>query len=122
MSLYHTCMNLMEMSFTSAATIVFIILTIFYHWFKNRDVLPGPVGIPYLGIYPFLRNKNVLRNLDKYKKKYGDMYSFTYSGRLYISLSSIESIRELNLHKSDCFTERYKGLYIVTEMVGNGKC
>lgn len=122
MSFCHTCMNLINMSFTPVAVIVLIISTIYYYWLKNRDVLPGPKGIPYLGLYPFLRKQNIFKKMDKYKKKYGDMYSFTYAGRLYISLSSIEAIRELHLHKSDCFTERYQGPYIATEMVGNGKC
>lgn len=122
MSFYHSCMNLMDISFTSTATIALIILIIFYYWYKNRDILPGPKGVPYLGLYPFLRNQNVLQKMDKYKKNYGDMYTFTYTGRLYISLSSSEAIRELHLQKSDCFTERYKGSYIITKMVGNGKC
>ncbi|GFS86832.1 cytochrome P450 2B11 [Nephila pilipes] len=40
------------------------------------------------------------------KEKYGDVTSFTSTGRLYINLGSIKALREAHITKSECFGER----------------
>lgn len=101
--------------------VTLVLLSTVYYWIKNRSLLPGPKGLPYLGLYPFLTEDNVLNKLEEYKNKYGDMYSFTYTGRLYINLGSIKAMREIMLQKSECFAERFKGYSILAETVSEGK-
>ena len=100
---------------------VIILLTFVYYWIKNRGVVPGPTGVPYLGLFLQLTDENVRFKMEQYKKKYGDVFSFTYTGRLYINFSSIKAMREVLLNKSDCFMEKYTDTNILTEMIGRGK-
>lgn len=103
------------------ATVVIILVTFIYNWIRNRGVVPGPVGVPYLGLYPYLTDKNTHLKLEEYRKKYGDVFSFTYTGRLYINLGTIKAMREIVLNKSDCFTDRFQDTNIITEILRNGK-
>lgn len=83
--------------------------------------MPGPTGVPYLGLYPYLTDENAYLKLEEYKKKYGDVFSFTYTGRLYINLGSIKAMREILINKSECFMDKYKDTNIMVEMLRNGK-
>lgn len=103
------------------AAAVIILLTYIYYWIKNRDVVPGPTGVPYLGLYPFLTNENIHLKLDEYTRKYGDVFSFTYTGKLYINLGSIKTMREILVNKSDCFNDRFQDTHLIIEMLRNGK-
>lgn len=111
----------MDISLTSAiAAVAVVLLTVIYCWVRNRDVLPGPRGVPYLGLFPYLTDQNAHLILEEYKKKYGDMFSFTYTGRLYINLGSVKAMRELQVNKSDCFGDRVRDSNILVEMLRNG--
>lgn len=106
-------------TFLIAAALV--LLSSVYYWIKYNGTPPGPTGLPYLGLYPSLTDDNVLNKLEEYKKKYGEIFSFTFTGRLYIHLGSIKAMREIHLQKSDCFADRFKGYTILAETVNEGK-
>ncbi|CAL1263855.1 unnamed protein product [Larinioides sclopetarius] len=83
-----------------------IFITIAYLALKGRGVPPGPVGLPYFGYWPFINNNYFHLKLDEMKKRYGDILSFTCTGRLYISLGSIKVAREAFITKAECFGDR----------------
>ncbi|GFU80177.1 cytochrome P450 2B11 [Trichonephila clavipes] len=85
--------------------LVVILITLIYI-ISRKGVPPGPIGLPYLGIWPFMNNENMHLKLHKMKEKYGDVFSFTSTGRLYINLGSIKALREAHITKSECFGER----------------
>ncbi|GFU80167.1 transposable element Tcb1 transposase [Trichonephila clavipes] len=72
----------------------------------GTDLPPGPYGLPYFGYWPFIKNVNFHLDLHKMKEKYGDIFSFTSTGRLYIRLGTIKAVREAHITKSDCFEDR----------------
>ena len=116
----HPLLNNMDMLPVVAAGFV-IFLTLIYYWIKNRGIVPGPTGVPYLGLYPYLTEENACMKLEEYKKKHGDIFSFTYTGRLFINLGSIKAMREILLNRTDCFMEKFKETNVLTEILGNGK-
>ncbi|XP_054723382.1 cytochrome P450 2B4-like [Uloborus diversus] len=87
-------------------SIIVVLFTIIYYVLKNRNLPPGPVGVPYLGMWPFLGHYTGHIKLDEMKKKYGDVFSFTVTGQLYINLGTVKVLREAHVSKSDCFTLR----------------
>ncbi|GFY41615.1 cytochrome P450 2B11 [Trichonephila inaurata madagascariensis] len=87
------------------AALVVILITLIYI-ISRKGVPPGPTGLPYLGIWPFMNNENMHLKLHKMKEKYGDVFSFTSTGRLYINLGSIKALKEAHITKSECFGER----------------
>lgn len=99
----------------ATATIV-ILLSIVYYFMKNRDILPGPKGFPYFGLYPVLTDEKCHLQLQEIGKKYGDLYSFTFLGNLFINLGSAKAIREVHINKSDCFAGRFTDFSILTHI------
>ncbi|GFQ85644.1 cytochrome P450 18a1 [Trichonephila clavata] len=54
---------------------------------------------------PFI-DDNFHLKLDETQKKYGEVISFTCTGRLYVSLGSVKIVREAYITKSECFGDR----------------
>ncbi|GIX85858.1 cytochrome P450 18a1 [Caerostris extrusa] len=103
-----------------AIALVLLLVTIIYLAVKNKDIPPGPIGLPYLGYWPFLNNATSHLKLDAFKKKYGDVFSFSCTGRLYINLGSIKAVREALISKSDCFGERQSGFNLMAYIFKDG--
>ncbi|XP_055934654.1 cytochrome P450 2A9-like [Argiope bruennichi] len=97
-----------------------VLLTIVFIALRRRNLPPGPTGLPYLGMYPFLSNENIAVKLDEMKIKYGDVFSFTITGRLFINLGSIKAVREAHITKSDCFGGRLPGSSLLEIFFENG--
>ncbi|XP_054711293.1 cytochrome P450 2A9-like [Uloborus diversus] len=86
------------------AAVLTLVTAVVYHYFtKDKKVPPGPIGIPYFGYFPFLEKESLHTHLEKIGEKYGDFYSFTCCGQLYIHLGSHKAVREVLVSKSDCF-------------------
>ncbi|GFS86842.1 cytochrome P450 2B11 [Nephila pilipes] len=101
-------------------TSVALLITIIYYILKRRDLPPGPLGLPYIGYWPFITNTNFHLKLDEMKKKYGDVFCFTSTGRLYINLGSIKAVREAYINNSDCFGDRPSGFSLLSHAFENG--
>ncbi|KAF8764656.1 Cytochrome P450 1A2 like protein [Argiope bruennichi] len=95
------------------------LLALAYFTIRYKDVPPGPIGLPYFGYLPFMSNADCHLKLDALKKKYGDIFSFTCTGRLYIHLGSFKAFREALVSKSECFTDRMSG-YNLGNQLSNG--
>ncbi|GBM22669.1 hypothetical protein AVEN_172105-1 [Araneus ventricosus] len=122
----------MEVSFLSVAikglsplslgiSLAALLLAIAYLVLRDKDLPPGPIGLPYFGYWAFMNNANGHLKLDVLKKTYGDITSFTYTGRLFINLGSIKAIREAVINKADCFGDRMSGYSLMTHLFGDGK-
>ncbi|GFS86846.1 cytochrome P450 18a1 [Nephila pilipes] len=92
-------------SVSLAVTLGILFIMIVYYALKRRGIPPGFSGLPYFGYWPFL-DVNFHLKLDEMHKKYGELVSFTSTGRLYISLGSVKITREAYITKSECFGDR----------------
>ncbi|KAF8764665.1 cytochrome P450 2J1-like [Argiope bruennichi] len=91
-----------------------------YFAFKSKNLPPGPVGLPYFGYWPFIRNNDCHLQLENFKKKYGDIFSFTCTGRLCINLGSHKAVREACITKSEFFGDRAAGYNILNRFFKDG--
>lgn len=105
---------------SAAVAIAVVLLSILYYIIKNRNVPPGPRGLPYLGLYPELKDETVHLQLREYGEKYGDLFSFTFTGKLMINLGSVKATREVHINKSDCFAGRYTDFSILSSLMSDG--
>ncbi|GBM77227.1 Cytochrome P450 2J3 [Araneus ventricosus] len=103
-----------------AAALAALFLTVAYLALKSRGLPPGPVGLPYFGYWPFININDFHLKLDEMKKKYGDILSFTCTGRLYINLGSIKVTREALITKAECFGDRMSGYSFMGHIFKNG--
>lgn len=104
---------------TTISTILVVFLGIVYFLLKDRDLPPGPTGLPYFGYWPFFRD-DLHIHLTEMTKKYGDVFSFTVTGQLYIHLGSIKLVKEAHVTRTDSFNERLSAYCVFTEIFGKG--
>ncbi|GIX85848.1 cytochrome P450 2B1 [Caerostris extrusa] len=58
--------------------------------------------------------------MEEMKKKYGDVFSFTSTGRLYLHLGSVKSLREAHINKADCFEGRCTDFGVLSRFFEEG--
>lgn len=104
----------------AATTVAVLLLSIIYYLMKNRNIVPGPRGLPYFGLFPFLKDDTCHLQLEEIGRKYGDLYSFTFLGNLIINLGSAKAIRECHMNKSDCFAGRFTEFNLLTYILEDG--
>lgn len=92
-----------------------------YYSIRNRGLPPGPIGLPLLGYWPFMNNRNCHLKLNEMKEKYGDIFSFRITGCLFINLGSLRAIREAHLNQSECFNERLSKFSLLSHVFEEGK-
>ena len=78
-----------------------VILTLigvyFYNWYKRpQNFPPGPRGIPFLGVLPFMRSYPE-RVLKRWSKKYGPIMSVRFGPEDVIILNDFESIQKVRI-------------------------
>ncbi|KAF8764661.1 Cytochrome P450 2J1 like protein [Argiope bruennichi] len=105
-------------SLPTALALIFI--TIAYFIYKNKGLPPGPTGLPYFGYWPFITDSNCNSKLEGFKKKYGDIFSFTCTGRLYINLGSYKAVREACITKSEFFGDRVSDYNMMSRLFKDG--
>ncbi|XP_015921089.1 cytochrome P450 2F3 [Parasteatoda tepidariorum] len=97
-----------------------ILLSTFYYFIRSRGLPPGPTGFPYIGYWPFFDASTIHFQLEELRKKYGDVFSFTVTGRLYISLCSYNAIREVEFKKPQDFETRASGYNLLNYYFQDG--
>ncbi|XP_015905322.1 cytochrome P450 2A13 [Parasteatoda tepidariorum] len=88
--------------------LIFLIFTLILvnFWKNNRNLPPGPIGLPVFGYYPFLTPKPYLDFADL-AKKYGDLFSFrTVGGKLFVVLNGHKTIKSILVNRADEFIGR----------------
>ncbi|CAL1263844.1 unnamed protein product [Larinioides sclopetarius] len=105
---------------TLGISVAVFLLSVVYFLTKDKDVPPGPVGLPYFGYWPYMNNSNCHLKLHALRKKHGDVFSFTSTGRLYINLGSIKAVREALITKSEYFGDRIMDYNLMTYFFRDG--
>ncbi|XP_015912945.2 cytochrome P450 2F3 isoform X2 [Parasteatoda tepidariorum] len=112
-------LNIFNEAPVAIALILVFASTAVYYILVNRGLPPGPLGLPLLGYWPLLKNDTCHLQLQELQKKYGDLFSFSYAGALYLNLGSIHAVREFHIAKADCF-ERVKDYSLLNLYFKNG--
>ena len=66
---------------------------------------PGPWGVPFLGVLPFLGKKRHI-TIQKWWEKYGNVYSMYMGSRLVIVINGLEAMKECFVKQADVFSAR----------------
>lgn len=106
------------------ASTVFIGLVIglisYYLYFKfmwkSRKCIPGPLGIPVLGILPFLR-KDAYRHLHEMSNKYGKIFELKVGTKTVVVISDWKSINEALNNQRKIFSGRPE-LFTIKALAG----
>ncbi|XP_054714761.1 cytochrome P450 2F3-like [Uloborus diversus] len=99
------------------STLITVLGIALYH-IRNRGLPPGPTGLPYFGVLFSLKDDNNHVQLEEFKKTYGDIFSFTVTGKLYISFGTVKLMREAYLSHFDCF-DRTMDYTMLTHVFGD---
>lgn len=96
------------------AAVIGLLLFIFYYYLNINNLPPGPWGIPFLGYWPFLRIEAGHLQLQELTEKYGEVFSFTASGNLFICLNSCKALKAAHVSNADCFGDRFTDYSLLT--------
>ncbi|CAL1263850.1 unnamed protein product [Larinioides sclopetarius] len=105
---------------TLLISLAVLLLLIAYFTTRDKNLPPGPVGLPYFGYWPFMNNSNCHLKLHELRKKHGDVFSFKCTGRLFINLGSLKAVREALLTKSEYFGDRVMDYNLMTHLFRDG--
>ena len=84
--------------FSTWSVIVTAILLYLYNWYKRpKRFPPGPRGVPFLGVIPFL-GKFPERVMKKWGKKYGSIMSVRFGPSDVVVLNDFEAIQQVECH------------------------
>lgn len=101
------------------AILALVVCVVFYVYIQWMHMPSGPMGLPYLGYYPFL-GRDFHLQLHDLTKKYGDVFCIRSTGQLLVYLGSTQAIREAHVTKSDCFSARPQRFSTMTDCFGSG--
>ncbi|KAI8955076.1 cytochrome P450 [Xylaria longipes] len=85
----------------------------------SKGLPRGPKGIPFLGCFPFLTHYPEL-TLDKWAKKFGNLYSLWLGNQLFVIISSPEIAKDLMVTNGSSFSSR-KEMFIKSQTVFAGR-
>lgn len=71
----------------------------------NRLPPPGPPGLPFVGMLPFL-GKHLHLELNQLTAKYGNIFQLHVGGRKLLVLSGLETIKEALVKQQEKFNAR----------------
>lgn len=71
----------------------------------NRLPPPGPPGLPFVGMLPFL-GKHLHLELNQLTEKYGSIFQLHVGGRKLLVLSGLETIKEALVKQQEKFNAR----------------
>ncbi|KAI0475658.1 cytochrome P450 [Xylariaceae sp. FL0804] len=86
---------------------------------KGNRIPDGPQGLPILGSFPFLTHYPEL-TLDKWAKKFGDLFSLWLGEQLFMIISSPEIAKDLIVTNGNNFSSR-KEMFIKSQIVFAGR-
>lgn len=104
---------------TTALLSILICSVLLYVCLKWCGTQHGPMGLPYIGYYPFLRNDCHVQLLEL-ARKYGDTFLIRCTGQVYVHLGSLKAIKEAHITKSDCFSKRTTNFTLFQDTFSEG--
>ncbi|CAD5123233.1 unnamed protein product [Dimorphilus gyrociliatus] len=90
----------------------------YYIFFKDRNSLPGPRGLPILGILPWLDKDLPHLDLSSYRKQYGDVLKAPIMTEDIILVSGENNIYDLYINKQNDFSNRDRGVRVTAILNG----
>lgn len=82
-------------------------LLVILRWYlKNRNLPPGPTGIPILGSALTVGDGNILKLFRDWRRKYGEVFSVKMGNNLLIVVNGYDNIKEVFLKRGDEFSRR----------------
>ncbi|CAB3398648.1 unnamed protein product [Caenorhabditis bovis] len=86
---------------------VFVVFLVYHLYWKRRNLPPGPIPLPFLGNILALRNPAPgFRSFVKWRKTYGDIYTFWLGTRPYILVSSYEALKETFIRDGETYVDK----------------
>lgn len=79
--------------FWTVAAILLGILYGCYQWYRNKNLPPGPWGVPIFGYLPWLNPAQPYKTLTQLARKYGPVYSIQMGKHFAVVLSDPTSVR-----------------------------
>ncbi|XP_065598861.1 cytochrome P450 2D17 [Cyrtonyx montezumae] len=98
------------------------VFTILVDFMKRRKKWsrypPGPVSLPFVGTMPFINYNNPHLSFEKYRKKFGNIFSLQNCWTNVVVLNGYKTVKEALVNKSEDFADRpYFPIY---EQLGYG--
>src|SRR4051794_24085834 len=85
---------------------IIISYSIYWYWSIPKNLPPGPIDIPFVGCFPWVRSWDAHLTLTKWSKIYGQLFSFYQGSKLIIVLADAEIIDEALVKQSEIFSGR----------------
>lgn len=79
--------------FWIVGAVLFGVLYFGYRWHSNKDLPPGPRGVPILGYLPWLDPKRPYETLTRLSGKYGPTYSIQMGKHFAVVMSDPATVR-----------------------------
>lgn len=70
------------------------VLYITYRWHSNKNLPPGPWGVPIFGYLPWLNPTEPYKTLSKLTKRYGSIYSVQMGKHFAVVISDPTLVRK----------------------------
>ena len=86
------------------ATIAFLFLFLIYKYSRkalNSNLPPGPWGLPFIGVLPYLGN-HPERVFSKWSKTYGPIFSAKIGTNFFVVLNDFDSIHQVSTFLRFC--------------------
>lgn len=106
-----------------ATALLIIIIVVLLTWFLQlpSNVPPGPMTLPLIGCLDRFDENNTQKIYRKWRKKYGDVFSFRLGSKLYVVVNGYENIKEYVLNHSQVFSNRATNYLFTTLLKNAGK-
>ena len=107
--------------YTTALLVITIVLLL--NWFLQlpSKVPPGPMILPLIGCLDRFDENNIQKVYQKWRKKYGDVFSFRLGSKLYVVVNGYENIKEYVLDHNQVFSNRATNYLFTTLLKNAGK-
>lgn len=106
--------------FQAALVTTLFFFYLIYIFLKDNDLPPGPLGLPVIGYWPFLKADTCHIQLKDMVEKYGDIFSFRVAGKLFIHLGSVKAIKEAHVTNSESFGGRFSDYSVLSFLFSGG--
>ena len=105
---YYSAGRQPEVSYITCTLAGFLVFVSYNYMCKRSGsrLPPGPPALPILGSLPFLGYSGIRRASHVLRKKYGDIYTLTFAGRLAVVLNGYDLIRDALVKKGQVFSGR----------------
>lgn len=85
---------------------VFLLTKLIQRMLLNRRLPPGPWGLPFIGILPWIHPVTAHLTFTEWSERYGGLMSFWCGPKLVLVLTDLKVMKEALLKQADVFSGR----------------